>query len=121
MQVLANTVENLPPLIKSNFKESILDLISITQNSGERSQKALEYMFEGLKNFTKELLNFKYQCEQGGLDYAFNMSAEGSQLGLFTVYDVLHNPQKLTAYYIIEEMEKMLGESVIDIIQQSKQ
>lgn len=39
----------------------------------------------------------------------------------FNVYDVLHHPEKLTAYYLLDEIESMLGQSVTSVVRHNKQ
>lgn len=79
-----------------------------------------QYIFEALKQFVKQLRNFDRRCQEVDLDQAFNEEAEGRQLARFNIYDVLHHPEKLTAYYLLDEIEKMLGQSVISVVQHNK-
>ncbi|CAL6058333.1 Conserved_hypothetical protein [Hexamita inflata] len=120
LEVLGTITDTLPPIISANLQEAILDLITVASDCDIKAHKHIDYMFEALKNFTKQLVNFKQEADENGIEKAINYSAEGSQLGQLTVYDVLYRPEKLTAYYVIQEIEQMLGEDVVKLIQRSK-
>ncbi|CAL6064664.1 Formin_homology 2 domain-containing protein [Hexamita inflata] len=120
LEVLGTMTDTLPPIVSANLQEVILDLITVASDCDVKAHKHIDYMFEALKNFTKQLVNFKQEADENGIEKAINYSAEGSQLGQLTVYDVLYRPEKLTAYYVIQEIEQMLGEDVVKLIQRAK-
>ncbi|CAL6090030.1 Formin_homology 2 domain-containing protein [Hexamita inflata] len=120
LELLGTRIDNLQPLVKGNFHEAILNLLAVTENCDQNSQQALIYAFEGLKNFSKQLLNFKQECDEVHIDDAFKTQAEGSQLCNFNLFDVLYQPEKLTNFYLIKEIENMLGKDVLEVIQESK-
>ena len=64
----------------------------------------------------KQLQNFNRKCQEVGFEDSFNQEAEGQQLAQISIYDVLHSPEKLTAYYLLNEVENMLGQRVVDVV-----
>ncbi|CAL6012403.1 Conserved_hypothetical protein [Hexamita inflata] len=121
IQDLGQRMANQHPVIAANFKESILDLIAILNKPDLHQEKSLYYIFQALNMFTKKCLQFKHDSEQQGLEDAFNIQAEGQQLGQHSLFEVLRKSESLTASYIVKEIEAMIGEDPIKVIRRSKQ
>ncbi|CAL6106592.1 Formin_homology 2 domain-containing protein [Hexamita inflata] len=113
-----DSVQSLQSIDRANFQEALLNLLSVTQQQTESSHTATSYIFESLKNFSNQLVNFKHCFSDFGLEQAFNIDAEGSQLSQLRVTDVLSKYNKLTAYQILNELEVMTGKPLGVQIQQ---
>ena len=56
---LTTRIANLDPINSSSFKETLLILLAVVATPDINQQKQFDYIFQGLYNFSKQLLIFK--------------------------------------------------------------